>query len=269
MAIAPSTTNFNALVQHLRCNITMDWAYEPVHTVCNHLFDWPAICNWLLVHRTCPVCRTYNLVTDLRPVRIVVDMLNTLGLSRTNQIEVANTATASTQTDDVVEELIGAFDRMSLDQVPELITPIINGPTAPFIATSNIHLSMADLPAESMLALGRGKLLEIDSNVPTLTNPQGSHINDIRETLQRQNLSVLASLGYDSSIPFHYLPLHKYVYQSADTDACSVAFSLSRNGYFVYDLFPTTTRNGLVRYILYSINLKAHFSNNNLSSLRN
>ncbi|KAL1518857.1 hypothetical protein AB1Y20_003134 [Prymnesium parvum] len=44
------------------CNICLDMAYDPVVTVCGHLYCWPCIYKWLRQHeerQLCPVCKAF------------------------------------------------------------------------------------------------------------------------------------------------------------------------------------------------------------------
>ncbi|KAK2644064.1 hypothetical protein Ddye_019259 [Dipteronia dyeriana] len=59
----PATENYNGCFD---CNICLDFAYEPVVTLCGHLYCWPCIYKWLHVqstslasdeHPQCPVCK--------------------------------------------------------------------------------------------------------------------------------------------------------------------------------------------------------------------
>ncbi|KAL5839567.1 hypothetical protein ACOSQ3_012259 [Xanthoceras sorbifolium] len=58
-----ATENYNGCFD---CNICLDFAYEPVVTLCGHLYCWPCIYKWLHVqsaslasdeHPQCPVCK--------------------------------------------------------------------------------------------------------------------------------------------------------------------------------------------------------------------
>ncbi|OIV91748.1 hypothetical protein TanjilG_26601 [Lupinus angustifolius] len=60
---ATETENYNGCFD---CNICLDFAYEPIVTLCGHLYCWPCIYQWLHVqsnslapdeHPQCPVCK--------------------------------------------------------------------------------------------------------------------------------------------------------------------------------------------------------------------
>ncbi|MCO5564472.1 hypothetical protein L7F22_018133 [Adiantum nelumboides] len=50
-----STPNFD-------CGICLDVCYDPVVTMCGHLFCWPCLYHWLSLHsvsQECPVCKNH------------------------------------------------------------------------------------------------------------------------------------------------------------------------------------------------------------------
>lgn len=70
----PETENSNACFD---CNICLDFANEPVVTLCGHLYCWPCIYKWLHVqsaslasdeHPRCPVCKADISHTTMVPL---------------------------------------------------------------------------------------------------------------------------------------------------------------------------------------------------------
>ncbi|CAL0334410.1 unnamed protein product [Lupinus luteus] len=68
------TENYNGCFD---CNICLDFAYEPVVTLCGHLYCWPCIYKWLHVqsdslaadeHPQCPVCKADISHTTMVPL---------------------------------------------------------------------------------------------------------------------------------------------------------------------------------------------------------
>ncbi|XP_011625435.1 E3 ubiquitin-protein ligase RMA2 [Amborella trichopoda] len=53
------------------CNICLDFAQDPVVTLCGHLFCWPCIYKWLELHsnsQDCPVCKSALSQSNLIPL---------------------------------------------------------------------------------------------------------------------------------------------------------------------------------------------------------
>lgn len=71
---ATGSENYNGCFD---CNICLDFAYEPVVTLCGHLYCWPCIYKWLHVqsaslasdeHPQCPVCKADISHTTMVPL---------------------------------------------------------------------------------------------------------------------------------------------------------------------------------------------------------
>ncbi|MBA0627770.1 hypothetical protein Godav_022579 [Gossypium davidsonii] len=71
-ASTPETLNGN-----FNCNICLDFAHEPIVTLCGHLYCWPCIYKWLHVqsaslasdeHPQCPVCKADISHTTMVPL---------------------------------------------------------------------------------------------------------------------------------------------------------------------------------------------------------
>nr|XP_043608730.1 E3 ubiquitin-protein ligase RNF185-like [Erigeron canadensis] len=55
-------SNNNGDYVNFECSICLDLAYDPVVTLCGHLFCWPCIYKWLHMHshsNECPICKAY------------------------------------------------------------------------------------------------------------------------------------------------------------------------------------------------------------------
>lgn len=65
--VAPSSAN-----GCFDCNICLDFATDPVVTLCGHLYCWPCIYKWLQVQtvkpQQCPVCKATLLANTLVPL---------------------------------------------------------------------------------------------------------------------------------------------------------------------------------------------------------
>ncbi|XP_044462525.1 E3 ubiquitin-protein ligase RMA1H1-like [Mangifera indica] len=71
---ATGSDNYNGCFD---CNICLEFAYEPVVTLCGHLYCWPCIYKWLHVqsaslssdeHPQCPVCKAGISHTQMVPL---------------------------------------------------------------------------------------------------------------------------------------------------------------------------------------------------------
>ncbi|KAH9748677.1 E3 ubiquitin-protein ligase RMA3 [Citrus sinensis] len=71
---ATGSENYNGCFD---CNICLDFAYDPVVTLCGHLYCWPCIYKWLHVqsaslasdeHPQCPVCKADISHTTMVPL---------------------------------------------------------------------------------------------------------------------------------------------------------------------------------------------------------
>ncbi|XVF40505.1 hypothetical protein PTKIN_Ptkin01aG0118700 [Pterospermum kingtungense] len=73
----PSTSTSENLNGSFDCNICLDFAREPIVTLCGHLYCWPCIYKWLHVqsaslasdeHPQCPVCKADISHTTMVPL---------------------------------------------------------------------------------------------------------------------------------------------------------------------------------------------------------
>lgn len=73
-SVVTETENCNACFD---CNICLDFAHDPVVTLCGHLYCWPCIYKWLHVqsaslesdeHPQCPVCKAEISHTTMVPL---------------------------------------------------------------------------------------------------------------------------------------------------------------------------------------------------------
>ena len=126
LRIFANRTALTRAVGALSCAITLDIAYDPVVCPCGHLFDRPAIENWLRLHRSCPISRNYMNLPDITANRIVADVIAALGFQRDVPNEVPDTVDAAT----------GVSTQSTI--------------AAPFIACSEIPIGVADLSDEQL-----------------------------------------------------------------------------------------------------------------------
>ncbi|KAK8594563.1 hypothetical protein V6N13_015485 [Hibiscus sabdariffa] len=73
----PSASRTENLNGNFDCNICLDFAHEPIVTLCGHLYCWPCIYKWLHVqsasldpdeHPQCPVCKADISHTTMVPL---------------------------------------------------------------------------------------------------------------------------------------------------------------------------------------------------------
>lgn len=239
--VSPSIRNFNALFQHLICPITGDVAYQPVECSCGHLFDSPAITQWLNNHQHCPVSRQHLTVAMLKRSLLVEAMLASLNLNRHDTCTITGVNSVAVQT----------------SSQPVML--------APYTCLSNDLISVSDLTPEQLNFHDGGRLLNVDDG---LINPNSDNLDDIKDTIIRRNRSVLNTYNTPCDYLYRYLTLHKYTYQHKTMDPQVVATYLSNQGYFVYDTFRVGRNNGLSNFVVYSIHYRAHGVVNQLPRYR-
>jgi hypothetical protein len=228
MNAATQTDDFTS---SFNCSITLDIAYEPVTTVCGHLFDRPSIVNWLRSNDLCPVCRRYISDSDLTINRPVAQFIEAMGYSRPILPPIP-----------VVPELL-----LDDDDVPELITLPVQGnfnvtPNGqifefrpPFVAvtsTDTIVLRAEDLFGDALVALGRGRLVLYHPHASI--NPFSRNRALLMEAHNNSNFAIIVQLGYRFGHN-HYLSIRRYCTYAQTLAAASSA--LTAAGIFVYDLF--------------------------------
>lgn len=260
-SISPSAANFNAVLDHLKCSITQSFAYDPVMCPCGHLFDLPAILTWLGtgddMHVTCPVSRDYLRADMLRTNTVVRDILTSLGIRRpfftfSPEPVVASTDTVSTQTE--------------IDDVPELISPVLAvDADPPFVCGSMQEITTANLTGDEIDYLNGDRFWCLQDG---MINPHTGELADLRDHLIQRNTAMINSLNVPS-FPLQYVAIRKYSYQHSNSDITDVAHLLSSQGYFVFDLYRVSRRNGLNQYVLCSLDRRSHNRNNFLSRYRN
>nr|WEU70893.1 MAG: hypothetical protein 3 [Hangzhou hepe-like virus 1] len=255
MSISLNQTTLSNIINLFSCSITKEIAYEPVTTPCNHLFDTPAITEWLENNRSCPVCRCYLHPNQLSTSHIARGFVSMFNLHRTlNEATTNQQVETSTQTDDQSDIPAGPrdsnhqdeSDNSDQDDVPELV-PVFQpctSPRSPIIGHGFRTLSVSDLPTD--VEIPRDSRL-VDFNVE-LTNP-ASHTNF--DLILDNNIAFLTRVG----ARFHQHPhgfIMRYVYQS-ELDLYDTMEHLSRQGYYIYDIALIENRPRLSRYLLYSL----------------
>ncbi|MCO5571528.1 hypothetical protein L7F22_025271 [Adiantum nelumboides] len=66
---ASTTTTSPTSSPHFDCGICLDVCYDPVVTICGHLFCWPCLYHWLSLHsilQECPACKE-----NVQPSRVI------------------------------------------------------------------------------------------------------------------------------------------------------------------------------------------------------
>ncbi|XP_051146414.1 uncharacterized protein LOC127262000 [Andrographis paniculata] len=56
---------------NFECNICFELAFDPIVTLCGHLYCWPCLCQWLQLHshsHECPVCKAIVQEEKLIPI---------------------------------------------------------------------------------------------------------------------------------------------------------------------------------------------------------
>lgn len=72
--LSSTTTTMSTLADGcFDCNICLDFAMDPVVTLCGHLYCWPCIYKWLepetsITQKQCPVCKATLSETNLVPL---------------------------------------------------------------------------------------------------------------------------------------------------------------------------------------------------------
>lgn len=226
LRIFANRTALTRAVGALSCAITLDIAYDPVVCPCGHLFDRPAIENWLRLHRSCPISRNHMSLNDITTNRIVADVIAALGFQRDAPNEVPDTVDAAT----------GVSTQSIID--------------APFIACSEIPIGVADLSDEQQDYLAGDRLLSLDN---PLCNPASTFHQWVKDYIDYANRKMLQRLNPGPPGQHHYLAMRKYTYHHACDDQNQVAFELLNQGYFVYDLFSRHKNRLHTAYVLYSI----------------
>lgn len=258
-AISASNANFNIIFDHFKCSITQALAYEPVMCPCGHLFDLPAINTWLgagdNVHFSCPVSRDFLRHDMLRTNTVVRDIFEALGIHRplytfVPEPHVASTAESTTQTDDL--------------QVPELVELAVDA-HPPFVCGSSLEITTSHLTADELDYLNGDRFWCLQDGY---INPNTGELGDLHDHLISRNIAMINTLN-KPDFPLQYVAIRKYSYQHSNSDTTDVAHLLSSQGYFVFDLFRTSRRNGLNQYVLCSLDRRSHNRVNFLSRYRN
>lgn len=240
MNIIPISENTSRVVLNaITCSITLDVAYDPVICPCGHLFDREAIRAWLIQHGTCPVSRRLTMIADLTRCNVAATIIAGLGITRNHLgTDVAETTESATQTEELTIERY-----------------------APFIAVTNIPIAVTQLPADSIDILGSARMACVEDG---LLNPHSGEITNMVSYFKAANSRVLDTLHPRSDGRFHYLAIRKYHYTHRSADTEEVAYSLSRDGFLVYDLFQLRRNINSYSYVLYSIEWMSHRRPNKL-----
>ena len=240
MNTIPISENTSRVVLNaITCSITLDVAYEPVTCPCGHLFDREAIRAWLIQHGTCPISRRPVMIADLTRCNVAATIIAGLGITRNHLgTDVVATTTSATQTEEPTVECY-----------------------APYIAVANVPVTVAQLPPDSVNFLGSARMICVEDG---LFNPHSGEVTHMVSYFKNANSRVLDTLHPRTDGRFHYLAIRKYHYTHRSADTEEVAYSLSRDGFFVYDLFQVRRNINSYTYVLYSIEWMSHQRPNRL-----
>lgn len=225
---------------HFSCAITRDLARDPVSCPCNHLFDRPAIMQWLQTSRTCPVSRDFLSPTLLRTERLLALIIEQIFplppvVPELMEVEVENIPLP----DNLLPALIDPFDLYPLQT-----------------------LGLADLPPHVTTDGGRLNDFRVNQY-----NPH-SNTTHIQPVVHRYNLAFIRRFAPDVRVHPHGF-LHKYVYQSASDSLVAAALHNARQGLYIFDIFHLRQNvGGLHSFVIYSLARKADRTPNRLSRLR-
>jgi len=206
------------------CSITLEHAYQPMVTPCGHLFDRPAIEQWLVSNVVCPVCRSFLLPDTLIRLPFLESAFEKAGIVRP----------------------VERPDLFVVDDVPDLIPAPILPPILEMSDVSDSDEDMldivSDLPSRLMVDLSVQLINPRSSNYGLLLR----HVSiDNRRFVDTNRLA-----GVQSEIS-------RYVYHSRG-NITEVMRRAVNNGYLVYDLFRLTPNRYMLYSVAYRINATIH-----------
>lgn len=249
-----------------------------MHTPCGHLFEFSAIVSWLVTQRTCPICRRALSPEDLTFNPVVSTIRDALNFNNETDFISVGTSTEDlippplplrdpqftlrsiSEVSDYVPSLLN-INLPGFDDAPfDFFAPRITHLNPPFVFASDDEVSAADLLDNQVDYVGRDSLINIRQNP---FNPSSSN-QRVAPIVHRLNLRFLIRLQAPL-LRNLYCVIRKYSYQHRSDSLVEVARHLALQGYYVYDLFHISERNGLHQYCLYSMDRLVTGSTNSLS----
>jgi len=215
--------------QHFICSITKEIAYDPVVCPCGHLFDAPAIYEWLDENFTCPISRNWLRPSMITQCFVTRRVLDTYGITRLNYVPM-QVNNVSTQVDE------DAFT-----------ASVVNLPLPPVIIVADIELSVSDLNDDCKDYLRDGMMRDIYDGC--LFNETSLNRN-IGHIVERHNNHYLLAHGIKLNTHTH-IAVRKYTYHFNGT-VMQAAKALALKGYFVYDIFRVCGAGFNTRFCVYS-----------------
>jgi hypothetical protein len=225
-------------MENITCQLSARIVSVPMHTPCAHLFDCDAITSWLRLNTICPVCERNISLNDIVYNPIVARM-------RDQHYEQLNRSPLPSICSDDDEFLSPPTPPIRMDVPPRIL--YLN---APFLIASDFECGAVDLNAEQLTYLGRDRMVDLNYS---LFNLASTNIQ-LEPVVDRLNQRFVNSYN----VPEYkhvYAVIRKYVYQHRDSSPVAVARHLMLQGYFVYDLFEISNKNGLYNYCLYSLDV--------------